>query len=228
MTRPVLEDYLQNYPFWLFDVFTAVTPSLPALNPLWGFSTCSVPETIGETMAIQEGNRVFPRQVFRSGTYKPLTLTRGVRFFDNDFYRWLQVTTEGDPSHFHDLVSTLGIDVAGPTPRRTLVLLHFLSHLPQPPVIGRQFGTGGEVAGVVANTIASNAVAGIQAVMDFLQPFSAAFDVLRIPARAWLLTGCLPTRYKPGSDFDASSGEVSIQEIDIQPEGVEQISLVDL
>lgn len=44
----------------------------------------------------------------------------------------------------------------------------------------------------------------------------------RIPARAWYLQGCLPTRYKAGSDFDANSSEVSIAELEFQPEdGVE-------
>ena len=52
------------------------------------------------------------------------------------------------------------------------------------------------------------------------------FDIApRIPARAHVLHGCLPTRYKVGSDFDARSGEISIAELDIKPELVEEISL---
>jgi hypothetical protein len=40
-----------------------------------------------------------------------------------------------------------------------------------------------------------------------------------------MLINCIPTRYKPGSDFDASSGEVSIAEIDIQPQYFVEFSL---
>ena len=47
----------------------------------------------------------------------------------------------------------------------------------------------------------------------------------RLPARAWLLHGCLPIRYLAGSDFDASSGAVSIQELEVQPEYIEEFSL---
>lgn len=44
----------------------------------------------------------------------------------------------------------------------------------------------------------------------------------RIPARSWFLRGCLPTRYRAGSDFDANSSDVSIAELEFQPEdGVE-------
>lgn len=48
---------------------------------------------------------------------------------------------------------------------------------------------------------------------------------IKVPARAFMLKNCIPTRYKSGSDFDASSGQVSIQELDIQPEIVEEIAL---
>lgn len=48
---------------------------------------------------------------------------------------------------------------------------------------------------------------------------------IKVPARAFMLKNCVPTRYKSGSDFDATSGQVSIQELDIQPEIVEEIAL---
>lgn len=47
----------------------------------------------------------------------------------------------------------------------------------------------------------------------------------RTPGRAWLLHGCLPTRYKAGSDFDASSSDVSIAELEITPEHIDEITL---
>jgi hypothetical protein len=48
---------------------------------------------------------------------------------------------------------------------------------------------------------------------------------VRMPARAWLLKGCLPKRYKAGTDFEASSGEVSIMELEVEVERFEEYSL---
>jgi len=82
------------------------------------------------------------------------------------------------------------------SPRRNLLLVHFF---PRPPL-------------------------GAGSAMVSLSP--APFDlVARIPARVFLLQGCLPIRYKAGSDFDATSAEISIMELDIAVEGVQQINL---
>ena len=55
-----------------------------------------------------------------------------------------------------------------------------------------------------------------------LGPFQFA---MRIPGRAWLLNNCTPVRYRAGNDFDASSGQVSLQELEVQPESIEEFSL---
>ena len=47
----------------------------------------------------------------------------------------------------------------------------------------------------------------------------------RIPGRAWYCGGCLPVRYKPGGDFDATSSDVSIMELDVQPEYVHELTI---
>jgi len=41
------------------------------------------------------------------------------------------------------------------------------------------------------------------------------FD-FRIPGKGWLLLNCEPGRYKPGSDFEAQGGQVSVQSLDIE------------
>jgi len=46
-----------------------------------------------------------------------------------------------------------------------------------------------------------------------------------LPAKAWLLWDCIPTRYKAGSDFDAQSGQVSIAELEVQPWAFTEITL---
>lgn len=47
----------------------------------------------------------------------------------------------------------------------------------------------------------------------------------RVPAKAFLLKGCLPVRYKAGSDFAANDSAISVAELDMQLEGFEEISL---
>jgi hypothetical protein len=37
--------------------------------------------------------------------------------------------------------------------------------------------------------------------------------------------GCVPTRYKSGGDFDANASDVSIQELEVQPEFVEEMTI---
>ena len=54
---------------------------------------------------------------------------------------------------------------------------------------------------------------------------AAAVIAQKIPGRAWMLHGSLPTRYKSGGDFDANSGEVSVQELEVQPEYVEELTV---
>lgn len=85
--------------------------------------------------------------------------------------------------------------------RRNLILVHFLGY-----TIGSRIN-GVEIAGLSVGS-----------------PISA---VNRVPGRAWLLTECIPTRYKAG-DLDATSGQVVLQELEIQPHKIRQIDLGSL
>lgn len=49
--------------------------------------------------------------------------------------------------------------------------------------------------------------------------------IFTVPAKAWQLLGCLPTRYKVASDFEALSSDVSIQELDIEPLEVIEVNI---
>jgi hypothetical protein len=53
-------------------------------------------------------------------------------------------------------------------------------------------------------------------------PFEIA---ARIPGKAWMMYGCLPSRYRPGGDFDATSSEISVAELDLEMEFFDEISL---
>lgn len=49
-----------------------------------------------------------------------------------------------------------------------------------------------------------------------------------VPGRAWVLWNCIPTRYKAATDFDATSGEVSIMELDVQPWSMTEFALLSV
>lgn len=51
------------------------------------------------------------------------------------------------------------------------------------------------------------------------------YGMIRALGKGFILHNCLPTRYKAGTDLDATSSEVSIAELDIQPEYVTEFSL---
>lgn len=56
-------------------------------------------------------------------------------------------------------------------------------------------------------------------------PAPGFIEILRVPGKAWMLWDAIPTRYTPGPGLDATSGEVSLSELDIQPVEVEEFSL---
>lgn len=47
----------------------------------------------------------------------------------------------------------------------------------------------------------------------------------RVPGRAWYCKGCRPSRFKPGSDFDGMSQEISVASLDIEIEEFTELSL---
>ncbi len=217
MARSNITDYLRDYPFWLFDVPTMETAALPIFTPLSGFSSISAPEMTFETEAVTEGNWFFKHHVIKRAEVNSITLSRGVTLGNADFYTWAMNALTSTQAASLNLASLFG---SGPiSPRRQLVLVHFFSHLPIPL---DQTAVGGAAAAALGNLAGS---AGAMSAAALLGGGGFNF-ALRIPARAYVLTGCIPTRYKAGSDFDATSGAVSISELDVSYEFFEQFSLL--
>ena len=50
-------------------------------------------------------------------------------------------------------------------------------------------------------------------------------DGARFPGKAWLMKNCRPVSYKPGSDLDATSGEVSLAMLEFSLEEFVEFSL---
>lgn len=182
-----------------------------------------------ETFDITEGNWYFRKKIVKKADIDPITLSRGVTFWDSDFYRWSMASITGDPTGFQAR-NVPSLSIGGVTPRRNLLLIHFFARYPGLAAAAAATGVlggSGALTGVGGPTtvgIGASATAGVLSASVGINfgPFEFA---PRIPAKAWLLHDCVLTRFKSGSDFDASSGDVSIAEIDIQPEMIEEISL---
>jgi phage tail-like protein len=238
VARGYLSDYLQVFPFWLADIGPLNTFSLPVLTPVFGFSQITSPEITVEIEQFKEGNWMFDRKVVKSASMTPMTLSRGVTLFESDFSNWMKAALYGDTQQFSSVVPLL--NVGGPTYRRTLMLIHFFQRTVSDPPKGGDdnnatvagdaeraalLGLGVSASDVVAGLTLGGLLFGLTRGLNSLlgTPFEFA---ARIPARAYILYGCIPSRYKAGSDFDATAGDISIQELELQVEMMEQISLV--
>ena len=160
--------------------------STPVLSPLAGFSSITAPEISLETHEIQEGNKPFKKKLIKFGDTSSITLQRGQSFTDSDFYNWTMSALYGNTAILSGVFGRLnangGAALGGLSPRRNLLLIQFFTHFPVDP--------------------GSMLRAALQ-----LGPQDL---VARVPAKAFVLKNALPVRYKAGSDFDATSGAVSI------------------
>lgn len=215
MARGVITDPLQSYSFWLFDVSPLETLQLPVFSPLLGFSRITMPELTLEQTEIREGNWFFPRKVTKSASIGTITLERAATFYNSDFWRWMIVTITGDMrgGRWFSGISLLPQTLGGISPRRNLVLVHFLA---------RGLGAVDKRSRRELNT---RETGDTGTVGRNIGPFEITTP--RIPAKAWILHGCLPIRMKPGSDFDANSSDISLEEIEMSVEAVEEVSLAD-
>ena len=188
-------DMMQLYPFWVLDASGLPgNPLFSVFDPVLGFSGASTPEITVETKEIQRGNWEFKARAVKSADVSPIVLQRGARFYDSDFYNWISKSIRG----------------VQPV-RRNLVLIHFLGF--------RLLRTVAARTGLVE---AAKSAVGAEVVLNAAGQAGVPLD--RIPGRGWFCGGCLPVRYKPGGDFDATSGEVSIMELEVQPEYVHELT----
>ena len=202
MARNAIQDFLQTYSFWLMDVFSLEPGGFPIFNPVFGFSSITAPEIQGELEDVVEGNWYLKRKILKTGTVSSMTLTRGVTPIDSDFYDWMMAGLSGNTSGWVPNIAGLKLvqTVGGPSPRRDFILVHFF---PRNPL------------GLLGLNISSFAV--------------GPFDIYpKVPARAFLLRGCVPTGYKSSNDFDSSSAAISISELTMEPESFDQINLATL
>lgn len=243
MARSALSDYLQVYSFWLCDVAPIEPLALPLFTPLLGFQQISAPEMTVEFQEITEANWHFKKKVVKAADVSNITLMRGATWYDMDFYKWIFAALDGSTEGRGDPITRkgkggLGLAVGGPTPRRDLLLIQYLPHSPIPASAAYAASAAGMLAlqGTVTGLTggassltsfsyvgtAGASVAGLASVGRGLGPIEIA---PRIPAKAWILYGCVPARYKAAGDFDATSSEISLQELEIVVEHWDEIGL---
>jgi len=196
MPRIRLLDRLQVYQFHLMDVSYSLAFPPWALDPLLSFKSITAPEVQLEVEELAEGTHPFKRHLISGGSVSSITLTRGASFYDSEFWRWIVATVKGSPGGPFGSMSGK---------RRNLLLIQFTGY---------------------SATAIGEAGAELQAVAQVARGFLPDVGgILRVPARAWLLMDCLPIRYKSGSDFDASSSEISLMELELHPDRIEEFSI---
>jgi hypothetical protein len=243
-----LFDVLQDHYFWAFDASGA--GGIPIFNPLFGFSKISAPEIGVEIEQFKDGTFLYNRSVAKGGTVSPVLFERGASMFDADFYTWIIHTLHGNKDFEGGgtlgkvVANLLGGSTVTPNPRRNLLIVQFTTYnlaavsnnINNPVLAGAVAAgmaavgalgvaaAGGGAVGIAAGaaSVAGSVSGSLEVASVGLGPFSFA---TRIPARSWLLHNCLPVRYRSGNDFDATSGAVSLMELEVQPEYIEEFSL---
>lgn len=238
MARSNLTDYLQNYPFWLMDIAPIEPLAVPLFTPLLGFSSITAPEINIEIQDITEANWFFKRKIVKSADTSNITMIRASKWYDSDFYRWVLAALAGSTGGRGALHA---LALGGATPRRDLLLVHFLSRNPIPNPAANAAaagagllalqGTATALTGGAASLGSASFIAGTAALASSLAASALGaplgpFEVApRLPAKAWVLYGCVPARYKAAGDFDASDGGISLQELEIAVESWDELSL---
>jgi phage tail-like protein len=241
MSRSPFSDYLQVYPFWLMDLGPSDTVALPLLTPLYGFSSITAPEITLETQEVIDGTFFLNKKAIKRGNVGNITLSQGITFYNSDFWRWTTNTLSGDMND-QKLLSL--VPVGGPTYRRSLMLIQYMSRvsfnvrprgesaasdvlagLTSALVVGGAAGTAAGLDGSSGGAaVVSGLLAGFGAALGAagVGPFEFA---ARVPAKAWILKNCIPVRWKSGNDFDAQSNSISIGELELAVEIIEEFAM---
>jgi phage tail-like protein len=233
MARTQLNDYLLTHQFHLLDVDFSMAVPPWVLWPAAGFSAITMPELSIETEEIREGTSDFVYKVLKQGTTNTITLSKGASAFNSDFWRWTMACLSGRPTKesFGEFLAELGKSAAflgstgAPGKRRNMALMH-LSGI-SPKGVALAAAQGGPLDKIKAAAVAP--ALGVTAAVDVVKNATRGlvdFGISSIPAKVFMLFDCLPVRYKPGSDFDAATSAVSVEELEIAYTRFEEFALL--
>lgn len=231
MARSGTLDFYQNYAFHLYDlsgskgIASAMSMSggggspgsVMALTPQLGFSSIAVPGYDIETEEIKAGNDPYPKTFVRSVSVDTVTLSRGVRMGDLEFYRWAMKAMfgRGEYRRTLGLVQLHGMINGESGWQRFLGATTFALS-----VFAAAGAVGGE--GEVSEGLLRNALQGGGAGETVAGGAAAAAGAagVNIPgARAWILYDCVPVRYDPAeADLSGEDDDITIMELELQPE----------
>jgi hypothetical protein len=210
---------MNTHHFWAFD---AGSLTMPVFNPLFGFSAITAPEISLEIEDVKDGTFMFPRGIVKGANASNVTFSRGAAPWDSDFYDWImhaafgtrEIISEGsrNPNAVAALNRAQQGFIAGETDyRRDIVIVHF-TRIDPLYTISRATG-GNPISFGDPDNLADLGGLGPVEVLS------------KIPGRAWMLHSCIPVRYKSGTDMNASNGAISIMELEVRTEFVEEFSL---
>jgi phage tail-like protein len=214
-------DYLQSHLFWACDVTAS---SVPVMTPLFGFSGITAPKISVDVETFKDGTYNYPRHVVKGASVSPITFTRAASMYDSDFYDWIYYAINGTTESQANISasSVLGAILGATTGpvRRDLLIIHFsrinlanngLESTLEEAAFGALIGglSGGIAGGVIGAAVG---VGGFG-------PFQFA---TWLPARAWILHGCIPVDYASGTDFEANNANISLMTLSVQPEYIEE------
>lgn len=209
------------------------------LSPQYAFQSVSAPSLTVDYEEIKSGTSPFKRHVPTDSEVDPITLQRGVFVGDTDFYDWITAAVYGRSVYRRKL---LLVQLFTPPPvidagalgtlNPTVAWVQLVGGL---LVAARDNGAIGGAAKALSTTAAAAAFAAsaASAVLgdnpisgQAREAGSAASSFLAsITARAWILYDCVPASYKSTSDFDATSADIGLQELEVRMERFEELSM---
>ena len=232
MPRALFNDRLLAHQFHLLDVDFSLSVPPWVLFPSAGFSSITVPEMTISTREIPEGTDPFVHHTLGKASMSSITLSKGVSTFNSDFWRWTMGCLMGNPTSNNNLVQFLADAAtfqAPPIPgkRRNLILMHLTGM--SVPGLTRAVLDADSVGEQAKASLLLGAGAAVETAQGFVSGATGGIidlGISSIPGKVFMLFDCLPVRYKPGSDFDASTSEVSIEEIELQCHRMEEFALM--
>ena len=214
MARSVTVDHAQNYRFRAVMVeeggqaAVALGALQSAATSIFGgafgsFSRISIPSTNIETEEFKEGVWPFRRRAIVGASLDTVLMERGVTMLDSSFWTWAMAAITGDASRKMLIIELM---------HRAKPNLPILSSIRNGNILGSS--SGGRSLGVTANTAPNVQATVLTATIS---------PELPVVAKRWVLHECIPVRVKPASDLDATNAEVSIAELEVHANWMEQI-----
>ena len=196
-------------------------------SPLFGFSSITAPTITLETEEVKDGTFQFPRQLAKGATVGTVSFERAASPFDSDFYDWITHAIYGSKvgqsggSLSHAIAGALGAKTGLESWRRKLLIMQFTGINMG---LAASLGVAAVLAGIGIAGAGGFSGVGLGATVGLgvVGPFGFS---PKLPARGWVLHGCVPVNYRAASDFDARSGNISLMNLEVQPEYVEEFSL---